>query len=386
MTTWRIPLANVDIGLEEKQAVLEVLDRGWLTMGEITAKFEEEFAQFIGVKYALAVSNCTVGLHMACLAAGIGKDDEVIVPSLSFVATANAVTYTGATPIFADVISDRDLTISPESIEEKITERTKAIIVMHYGGYPCMMDKIQALAERYQLVLIEDDAHAPGAELLGIRMGSWGKTGCFSFFGNKNLTTGEGGMVTANDETLVEKLRWLRSHGMTTLTWDRHRGHAWSYDVVAPGFNYRLDEIRSALGRVQLQKLPRNNQKRQHLVEQYKLVLTELVPEIVIPFENHPGHSAYHLMVIQLPEECRRDRFTAEMSSQGIQTSLHYPPIHRFSYYQRLVDSSKVNLPVTERAAAHLVTLPLYPSMTDSDVEQVALATRDAFRRSSFEK
>jgi len=257
--TWRIPLADVDLGPEEEAAVLDVLRRGWLSMGEVTAAFEAEFAALTGARHALAVTNCTAALHLAGLALGWGPGDEVIVPSLTFVATANAVRYTGATPVFADITGESDFSLSAQDAAERITPRTKAIIVVHYAGHAADMGAILALAERHGLAVVEDVAHAPGADLDGRALGTWGNIGCFSFFANKNMTTGEGGMVTTDDDELAARLRLLRSHGMTSLTWDRHKGHAWSYDVVAPGYNYRIDEVRAAIGRVQLAKVTAAN-------------------------------------------------------------------------------------------------------------------------------
>ena len=266
---WRVPLADLDYGPEENQAVLDVLNSRWLTMGAVTQEFERRFAEKLGVSHALAISNATVALHLACLALGIGPGDEVIVPSLSFVATSNAVLYTGANAKFADILGTDELTISPDAIEKLITKNTRAIIVMHYGGYPCRMKEIMEIAGRHNLAVIEDAAHAPGASLNGKPLGTWGDIGCFSFFSNKNMSTGEGGMLVTNRDDIARKVRLLRSHGMTSLTWDRHQGHAYSYDVVELGYNYRIDEIHSALGIVQLQKLETNNRKRAEITKKY---------------------------------------------------------------------------------------------------------------------
>ncbi len=346
-------------------------------MGAVTQAFEEEFAGYIGARHAFAVANGTAALHLACLAVDLKDGDEVIVPSLTFVATANAIRYTGAVPVFADIEGEHDLNISPASIERCATDRTKAVMVMHYGGYPCNMVEIMARAQKRGLHVVEDAAHAPGSELNGRRMGIWGDVGCFSFFSNKNLTTGEGGMVVTNDDKLAEKLRILRSHGMTTLTWDRHKGHAWSYDVVALGYNYRSDEIRAALGRVQLSKLERNNTCRRELSLLYRKCLQELAPAVVVPFHQHRGISAGHIMPILLPEGSDRTRFMESMKSQGIQTSIHYPPIHKFQAY---ADDARsyLSLSVTENIAAREVTLPLYPTLSEADVNTVAHAVRDA--------
>ena len=241
---WRIPLSDINFGPEEEQAVLEVIRSRWLTMGAVTQGFEQELAEYAGVKHAIAVTNATAALHLACVAAGLGPGDEAILPSLTFVATANAVRYTGARPVFADVEGVDSLNISPAAIEARITPRTRAILVVHYGGYACDMPAILEIARRHDLAVIEDAAHAIGSRLDGRMLGTWGAIGCYSFFSNKNMTTGEGGMLVTDDDGLAEKLRVLRSHGMTSLTWDRHKGHAWSYDVVDLGYNYRIDEVR----------------------------------------------------------------------------------------------------------------------------------------------
>lgn len=375
---WRVPLADLDYGEEENLAVLEVLKRRWLTMGEVTQRFEQQFAAVHGVKHALAVSNATVALHMACVALGIGPGDEVIAPSLSFVATTNAVLYTGAKVRFADIISEEELTIDPQEIERLVTPRTKAVIVMHYAGYPCRMQQIMQLARRHNLAVIEDAAHAPGASLEERSLGAWGDTGCFSFFSNKNLSTGEGGMIVTQRDEIAEKLRLLRSHGMTSLTWDRHKGHAYSYDVVALGYNYRLDEIHSALGIAQLEKLARNNERRRDITQAYWEAFKD--SDLGLPFASwarQPGvQPAFHIFPILLPEGMQRMRFIDAMRQQGVQTSIHYPPIHRFRFYQEHYPG--VVLAKTECVAAREVTLPLYPGMSQEQVETVIEAVKQA--------
>src|SRR3990172_9358679 len=334
-------------------------------MGAVTKGFEQEFAAFIGAKHTLAVTNATAALHLACLAVGIGPGDEVIVPSLTFVATANAVRYTGATPVFADLESLDWLNISPASIEARITDRTRAILVVHYAGFPCDMPAILEIARRHKLVVLEDSAHAIGSELDGRSLGTWGVIGCYSFFSNKNMTTGEGGMLATDDLNLAEKLRLLRSHGMTSLSWDRHKGHAWTYDVVDLGYNYRIDEMRSALGRVQLGKLPLNTQRRADLPRQYREWLAELAPQVRMPFGEERGTSCYHILPILLPPGTDRIHFMENMKVRGIQTSIHYPPVHGFQFYNEEWQKHGRPLPLTEEAALREVTLPLYPTMND---------------------
>ena len=375
---WRVPLSDLDFGLEESEAVQKVLDSRWLTMGAVTQQFEQEFAAYVGSRHAIAVTNATAALHMACIAAGLGPGDEAILPSLTFVATANAVRYTGATPVFADIVGETNLNVSAQSIEACITPRTKAILVVHYGGYACDMPAIMEIAEKHGLVIIEDAAHAVGSQLNGRMLGTWGQSGCFSFFSNKNMTTGEGGMLVTDDDPLADKLRLLRSHGMTSLTLDRHKGHAWSYDVVELGYNYRIDEIRSAIGRVQLSKLPKNNQIRCERTLLYHEMIRELCPAVVTPFQEHPGVSACHLLPILLPENVQREAFMSQMKTRGVQTSIHYPPIHLFAAYR---DNTNVtDLQNTNAIALREVSIPLYPALHERDVRFVVEVIRESLQ------
>jgi dTDP-4-amino-4,6-dideoxygalactose transaminase len=375
---WRVPLADLSYDEQETQAVLEVLHSRWLTMGAVTQQFEEQFAQLVGVRHALAVSNATVALHLACLALGIGPGDEVIVPSFSFVATANAVLYTGAQIRFADIIGPQELNISPAEIERLVNPRTKAVIVMHYGGYPCRMPDILEIAERHNLAVIEDSAHAPGATLHARALGAWGDIGCFSFFSNKNLSTGEGGMLVTDRDDIAAKVRLMRSHGMTSLTWDRHQGHAYTYDVTALGYNYRIDEIRSALGLAQLRKLAANNAQRAALTEQYWAALHNSALEL--PFRSAAKRavvtSACHIFPTLLPKHIDRKAFMKHLRAAGVQTSIHYPPIHQFSYHRERYPG--IVLPETENVATREVTLPLYPGMNDSTIHIVVEAIYQA--------
>jgi dTDP-4-amino-4,6-dideoxygalactose transaminase len=364
---WRVPLADLDYGQEEEIAVLNVLRSRWLTMGKITRKFEVEFAHFLGIKHAIAVTNATEALHLACLAIGLKPGDEVLVPSLSFVATSNAVLYTGADVRFIDIIGADELTIDPDDLSRQIGPNTKAIIVMHYGGYPCHMKEIQSLADANNLPVIEDAAHASGASLDGKALGTWGKIGCFSFYSNKNISTGEGGMLVTDYDEIAEKVRLLRSHAMTNSTYDRHLGQANNYDVVDLGYNYRIDEIHSALGLEQLKKLTRNNALRKTWTEKYWQAFKNT--DMGLPFYSHNGSPSYHIFPVILPERINRESFLDALKAEGIQTSLHYPPIHRFHYYQSRY--GEISLGRTENVAEHEVTLPLYPGMGEEKVSLV---------------
>jgi dTDP-4-amino-4,6-dideoxygalactose transaminase len=378
--TWAVPLADVFVDDELRGAVDEVITSGWWSMGPKVLEFEEAFAELCSVRHALAVANGTAALHLALLAAGCGPGDEVVLPSLNFVAAANAIAHTGATPIFCDIGGPADLNLDPADLEAALGPRTKAVVVLHYGGFPCDMQAVGELAEERGFLVIEDAAHAPGATWQGRPCGALGLVGCFSFFSNKNLPIGEGGMIVTDDDELAERLRLLRSHGMTTLTWERHRGHASSYDVVAQGFNYRLDELRAAVGLHQLRRLPDENARRGVISARYRERL-DGSSGVSIPFgELEEGTSSAHHLAVALLPEGRRDDVRAALAERRIQTSVHYPPIHLFSYYREL--GSRRPLPRTEAAAARLVTLPLYAHMEDEQVELVADGVLEALDES----
>jgi dTDP-4-amino-4,6-dideoxygalactose transaminase len=354
---------------ELRGAVEGVISSGWWSMGPKVLEFEQAFAEFSGTAHALAVANGTAALHLALLAAGCGPGDEVVLPSLNFVAAANAIAHTGATPVFCDVSGPDDLNLDPADLEAAVGPRTKAVVVLHYGGFPCDMEAVQEVAKRRNLTIIEDAAHAPGGTWRGAACGSLGLAGCFSFFSNKNLPVGEGGMIVTGDDEVAEKIRLLRSHGMTTLTWERHRGHASTYDVVAQGFNYRLDEMRAAMGLVQLGRLPAENAARASIAARYREAF-DGVEGITVPFgKTEQGTTpAHHLAVVLLPEGTR-DEVRAALAEERIQTSVHYPPIHLFTQYRE--GGSGRPLPRTEAAAERLVTLPLYAHMRHDQVDLV---------------
>ena len=372
-TPWRITLADVVLDEPERDAVDEVLRGGWLSMGPITERFEAEFSRYLGGGQSVAVTNGTAALHLAAVALGIGPGDEVICPTLTFVATAAAMLQAGAAVKFADSTSLDDFSLDPAEIDRLVTERTKAVVVVHYGGFPVDMDAIHEAAARHGLLVIEDAAHALGSELGGEPCGRLGDAGCFSFFPNKNMTTGEGGMIVFREEDTAAAARRLRSHAMTTLTWDRHRGHATGYDVVDLGFNYRIDEIRAALGSVQISRIDELNEVRSKLADRYRERLAGSA--FTVPSFGRRGRSAHHLVVAvsRSPEE--RDRARERLRQQRIQTSVHYPPVHRFSHYR----DQPLELPRAEEIADRVVTLPLHPKLTDADVDLVcdALLERD---------
>lgn len=373
MIVRNISLSDVTFDGEEERAVVEVLRSGWISSGQVTQAFESELAAFVGAPYAVATTNCTAALHMALLALGIGAGDEVLVPSLTFVATVNAVRYTGATPVFVDVVGMDDWTIAPAAIHSQITARSRAIVPMHYAGFPCDMERLGAIARDHGLSIVEDAAHGPGSWIGERHIGTIGDIGCFSFFANKNLTTGEGGMlVTANAE-IAERARHLRSHGMTTMSWERHRGHAYQYDVVALGYNFRFDEMRAAIGRVQLRKLEGNNAKRAAAYARYVELLAR-VPGVQVPFARRQGRLSHHLCPILLDEKVDRLDLMKRLRERGVQTSVHYPPAHLMSIHRELISAP---LPITEAIGTRELTLPLHPRLGTDDVEYVVDVLRE---------
>jgi dTDP-4-amino-4,6-dideoxygalactose transaminase len=375
LADWRIPLSDLDYDAEEQEAVLRILRGKWLSMGAEVEAFEKEFASFAGSKHAIALANGTAALHLAFMALGLGAADEVIQPAINFVAAANMTVAVGATPVFGDIISLCEPTLDPAEIRRCITAKTKAVVVMHYGGYVSRMTDTLEICRKSGIPVVEDACHAVGAHYFnsvskicdGTMAGSLGDIGCFSFFSNKNMATGEGGMVTTNRDDLAQRIRSKRSHGMTTLTWDRHRGHANSYDVESHGYNYRLDEIHAALGRIQLQKLQRNNERRRRLVAEYKKRFIGL-PEWEFCFSEYQGESACHLAVLVAPDENSRSKIIEALRAARIQTSLHYPFIPQFEAFRACPAD---NLVKSRSFAQRAITLPLYPGMTEANVEEI---------------
>jgi dTDP-4-amino-4,6-dideoxygalactose transaminase len=344
---------------------------------------EQEFADYLGVNHAVAVTNGTAALHLAYLALGLSPGEEVLTPALNFVASANTILHAGGTPRFVDVLSPQNPLVCVGNLECALTPRTRGICVMHYAGYPCEMDVIMEFAHRHSLWVVEDAAHAPGASWKGIPCGAWGDIGCFSFFGNKNLTCGEGGLLATRRADLATKVRSLHSHGMDSLTWDRFRGHQFSYDVTAAGFNYRMDDLRASVARVQLHSLEKANRLRVERVTWYRDLLGA-DERWTIPFQDHPGLSACHLLVVVLAENISRSRVMSGLRDLGIQTSIHYPPVHQFSFYRNLI-AAPANLKITEELGRMLVSLPLYPSLTRKQVELVTESFRRAVDRAQTE-
>ena len=367
---YKIPLFDLNFDEKEESAVIETLRSKWISMGPRTNELENKFCEILSCNHALGIANCTMALHLGMMLIDLREGDEVIVPSLTFVATVNAIRYVGATPIFCDIKSIYDLTIDPDKIESLITERTKAIAVMHYGGFPCDMDRIMAVAKAHNLKVIEDACHGPLSEYHGKKLGTIGDVGCFSFFSNKNISTGEGGMLVTNNPDYYEKGKLLRSHGMTSLSYERAKGHSTSYDVIDVGYNYRIDDIHSAIALVQITKLRGDLNIREEIRQRYINKLNQ-IDKLVIPFlDNQEFVSNYIFpIVLKNSDKDAREVFRNRLHEAGIQTSVHYPASHRFSTYRQFY---KGNLANTDYVTDNEVTLPMYSKLTEDQIDYIA--------------
>ena len=366
--SYKIPLFDLNFDEAEAQAAYDVIKSGWISTGPKCLELEDKFASMLNIKYVCSVTNCTVALHLAMVILGIKEGDEVIVPSLTFVATANAVRYVKATPIFADIISLEEPTIDPVDIRKKITAKTKAIIVMHYGGFPCKMDEIMAIAKENNLRVVEDACHGPLSEYKDKKLGTIGDIGCFSFFSNKNISTGEGGMLVTNNFNYDQEARLLRSHGMTTMSYQRASGHATEYDVIRLGYNYRMDDIRAAIGLVQLGKLKNDLEQRARVRSWYIEALKDN-PDIIIPFANYTGFVSNYIfpIVLKNANKEKRDKVREKLHNAGIQTSIHYPPVHLFSCFSE----NNNKLCNTELAYQSLISLPMYSKLKLQEIKYI---------------
>jgi perosamine synthetase len=357
---------------EDKKAVLEVLASRWLTGGPKAKEFEKLFASYTSAKYSISVNSCTAALHLAMRALNIGPGDEVIVPVLTFAATANAALFVGAKPVFADV-DEKTFNISPKQIEQKITKKTKAVIVVHYGGQPCDMKEIMEIAEDHNIEVVEDCAHALGALYKGKNVGTFGAVGCFSFYPTKIITTIEGGMATTQDKEIANKMLILKEHGMTKAAFARENKASWYYDVVDLGYNYRMNEVQAALGIAQLKRMDDINEKRIEAAKYYTKRLSE-IEGIVTPYEAEDRTHLYHLYVIRVLKEKfgidRNDLFN-NLSASGIGTSVHYTPLHMLTFYKNL-GYGKQSFPVAERVSKEILSLPLFPTISKSQIDFVA--------------
>ena len=363
---YKIPLFNLNFDEREAQAAYNTIKSGWISTGPKNAELEQMFIDMWKVKYAVSMSNCTDALHVCCMVCGFGPGDEVIVPSLTFAASVNCIRYVGATPVFADIVGPDHINIDPADLERKITPKSKGIVIVHMAGFPARMDEIMAIARKHNLKVIEDACHGPLSEYKGKKLGTIGDCAAFSFFSNKNISTGEGGMFITNNEEMAAKARLLRSHGMTTMSYQRASGHATTYDILELGYNYRMDDIRAAIAIEQLKKLPADLETRLKVRQRYVEKLAN-AKGVVVPFADNKEFVSNYIMPMVLTDgdAARRDAIREKIHAAGIQTSVHYPAVNRFSIYK---DYPAV-LPQTEFVTDHEITLPMYAALTMDQID-----------------
>jgi len=380
--TYGLPLIEEDDIAE----VVDSLKSNWITKGPKTQKFETQFAEYIGVKHAIAVNSCTAGLHLALVAAGLGEGDEVITTPMTFASSANVIIHTGATPVFAD-IDPATMNIDVNEIRKKITPRTKALIPVHIAGHPCEMDEIMEIAREHNLFVLEDAAHAVYTKYKGTLIGSIGNATAFSFYATKNLATGEGGMITTNDDALAEKIRIMSTHGMSRNAWNRYSASgSWYYEILYPGFKYNMTDVTAALGITQLAKLERMQGVRLEIAERFNEEFGKM-PELEIPVEEEYARHAWHLYILKLNlEKLSIDRtdFIEELKKEQIGTSVHFIPLTMQPYYRDKFGFQKGDFPQAEATFERIISLPLYPKMSKQDTEDVIDAVKlivERFRR-----
>ena len=374
-----LPFHRATIGPEEEAEVIATLRSGWLTTGPRTKEFERRFADYVGAKHAVGLTSCTAALHISLVALGVGPGDEVITTPITWAATANVIVHTGATPVFADVLPET-LCIDPASVAALITERTKALIPVDYAGQPCDLEALRALAEPRGIAIVEDAAHAIETVYRGGKVGSLATTTCFSFYATKNLTTGEGGMVTTDDDDLAERLRILSLHGISRDAWKRYTTSGFKrYQIVAAGFKYNMFDLQAALGLCQLDRLAGMHSDRERLVIRYRELLGRVPGVRMIQQVQQEGDvNAYHLLPIVLEGagEAERDQVMAAIQAEGIGVGIHFPAVHLEPFYRESYGQSPGMCPLAEAFAAATLSLPLYPTLTEADQDDVVEALR----------
>ena len=366
----KVPFVVPNIDNSDKKAVITALESNLLTGGPTLRKFENSFRDLTGSKYAIGVSNATAALQLSLKSLKIGKDDEVIIPDMTFVATANAVLFTGATPILAD-INFEDLNISVESIKKNMSSKTKAIIPVHFAGKSCNMKEIRKIAKQYHVKIIEDCAHAVGTKFGHTHVGNFGEAGCFSFYPTKNLTTIEGGMIITNSFKTAQYIMKSRNHGISRTLKERFSGgFPWDYEIFEMGYNFRLDEIRSCLGVNQLKRIKKMNKLRRIAADYYTTNLRS-IKGIITPKLNEKSHS-WHLYVIKIQKEfgISRDELFKKLLANGVRTSVHYKPLHKFSLYKKMCKKYG-KLTNSSKAYKEILSLPLYPGITKKEQDYV---------------
>ena len=379
-----LPYALPLIEEDDIAGVVDSLKSGWIAKGPKTMEFEQRFAEYVGAKYAVALNSCTAALHLALVATGIGEGDEVLTTPMTFASSANVVIHTGAKPVFVD-IDPITMNIDPQKIREKITSRTKAIIPVHMAGHPCEMDEILAIAQEHNLFVLEDAAHAVYTQYKGRMIGSIANATAFSFYATKNMVTGEGGMVTTNDEALYNKIRVLSTHGMSRNAWNRYaQAGSWYYEILSPGYKDNMSDIMAGLGLSQLAKLERMQGMRREIVDYYNAEFGKL-PELEVPVELDYARHAWHLYIIKLNLDTLsidRNKFIEELKEENIGTSVHFIPLHLHPYYRDTFGYKPGDFPLAEGVFERIISLPLYPKMSTQDANDVVEAVKRVIERS----
>ncbi len=381
----KILVSDLSYGDEEIAAVTKVIHSQWMTMGPITTQFEDHFSKYVNYPFAIATSSATAALHLSLMECNLKAQDEIITTPISFVASTNCILYERCKPVFADIDS-ATWNIDPETVRNRITSKTKAIIVVHYAGLPVELDEICEICIDNDVLLIEDSAHAIGAKYKGKHVGGFGEFGCFSFFSNKNLSTGEGGMIVVKEEKMAQNLRIRRSHGLTKSTWSRHVSKEVAedklYDMTLLGYNYRIGELQAAIGLEQLKKLDITNKIREELYLYYKKRVQEENLGHAIQFQKIPEnvHHSHHILPVLLKRGNRKE-FRDFLGKNNIGTSIHYTPIPQFTYYKKLGYSGG-DLPVANHYGYNTTTLPLHQNLTEEDVDYIVSIIKIFFDKS----
>jgi dTDP-4-amino-4,6-dideoxygalactose transaminase len=379
----QVPFHRADFDEEAVQAVAEVIRSGWLTMGAKTFEFERQFAEYVGARFAIAVSSCTAALHLCLEAVGIRAGDEVLVPTTTFTATAEVITYFGARPIFVDIDS-KTMNLDVRDATRRITQQTRAIIPVHFAGQPCDIDEIRDLAATNNIHAIEDAAHSLPASYKGQSVGKLSELTAFSFYATKTLSTGEGGMITTEDKSYAQRMQLMRLHGISRDAWKRYAvKNAWRYEVLENGFKYNFTDLQAALGTVQLRKCTRMARDRERIAQSYNQAFSG-IESLEIPYVHSDRESAWHLYVLRLNlDRCRidRDKFIEELGDLGVCVSVHFIPLHLQPVYQRVYGYKRGDLPQAETEYARCFSLPIYPSMTQEEVDYVISSVLDLTKK-----
>lgn len=379
-----IPYNLPDISEQEINEVVDTLKSGWLAKGPRTVEFEKEFAEYVGAKHAVAVNSCTAALHVALLSQDIGPGDEVITTPMTFASTASTIIHTGATPVFADIDYATGC-IDPDEIEKKITSKTKAIVPVHYSGQVCDLDRIYEIAEKHELFVSEDAAHALWSRYKGRLIGHQLRgTASYSFYATKNLCTGEGGMLATDSDEIAARARVLTSHGMSKNAWNRYaKGGTWKYDIIEPGFKYNMFDIQAALGLKQLARLEDMQKRRLKIAARYQEEFGKM-DAVDTPFVPEYTTHSWHLYVIRIVPELLtidRDQFIVELNERNVGTSVHFIPVHLMTAYRKRFGYKEGDFPNTEKHFDRIISLPLYPTMTDEETEYIIAAVRDIIEK-----